>query len=515
MTNQKNVMLIFTDQQRFDTIEAHGNQVIKTPSLNRLSKSGVHFSRAYSPCPVCVPARYAMLTGKLPHQSDCVDNEPSEFQTSIMQILSDNDYQTFGIGKMHFTLTERLQKKEGDLDAFIGKNTNLDEKWGFDARKTSECSDEDDYKKFVRDSGFEYVADATGERSEMYYIPQVAQVPEDITETAWVADQSIQHLKNRDKERPFFMMSSFQAPHPPFVAPAAWNKLYRCADMPLPKLPDGYTNLLTLWNKFQNRYKYRDQGIDKNLLRTIKAYYYASISFLDYHVGKMLDYLESEDLLDDTLIIFTSDHGELLGDYNSFGKRCFLDSAARVPMIVNYPGCPENLCVDQPVSLVDIFPTILDYCGLTLSDNLCSGESLVEITEGKSKRKRITGQFQREGLASYMIIEDEYKYIYSAPDRKEWLFNSRTDPHETRNLARNPLYIKKTEQMRSSLINYFRDEGYFPPLDGDKWKEYPLRTMPDDPDAFLLFQGAGEIPDIEGYSTDINTKKYFRNTWYE
>lgn len=515
MAKQKNVLLIFTDQQRFDTIEAHGNPVIKTPVLNKLSQSGVHFDRAYTPCPVCVPARYAMLTGQLPHQTDCADNEPSLFRTSMMQILSQNGYQTFGIGKMHFTLTEPASEQQDALGSFMGKQTNLTEKWGFDRRLTSECDDADDYKAFVRNSGFSHVADATGERSEMYYIPQVAQVPPEKTETAWVTSQSISQLQNRDRQRPFFMMTSFQAPHPPFVAPFPWYKLYRGADMPLPKVPDEYGNLLTLWNKFQNRYKYMDQGINKNLLRTMKAFYYASISFLDYNIGQLLDYLLAEDLLEDTLIIFTSDHGELLGDYNSFGKRCFLDSAARVPLIIRYPGCRQNQCVGQPVSLVDIFPTILDYCGIEQPDDVCSGESLLSIAAGLTQRKQVYGQFQREGLASYMIVEDDYKYIYSAPDRKEWLFNHRTDPEETRNLAMNPLYIKKTSQLRQTLIDYYRQAGYLAPLDGDNWKTYPIRTMPEDPDAFLLFQDAGEVPDLEGYSTEANSKIYFANSWYE
>lgn len=515
MPNQKNVVLIVTDQQRFDTIEAHGNPVIKTPVLNQLSRTGVHFDRAYTPCPVCVPARYAMLTGQMPHQTNCVDNEPSEFRPSIMQTLAEHGYQTFGIGKMHFTLAEPSVPKHDALDAFIGKNTNLAEKWGFDLRMTSECDDADDYKTFVRNSGFSHVADATGERSEMYYIPQVAQVPAEKTETAWVASQSIRHLENRDRERPFFLMTSFQSPHPPFVAPFPWYKLYRCADMPLPKMPDDYTGLLTLWNKFQNRYKYMDQGINKNLLRTMKAFYYASISFIDYNIGQLFSYLHSEKLMDDTLIIFSSDHGELLGDYNSFGKRCFLDSAARVPLIIRYPGCPHNHCVEQPVSLVDIFPTILDFCGLTQTDVSCSGESLINIASGKSQRRQIHGQFQREGLASYMIIEGDYKYIYSAPDRKELLFNHRTDPLETRNLAMNPLYLKKTAHMRQSLTGYYRKAGYLAPLEGDTWKEYPIRSMPEDPDAFLLFQDAGDPPHLEGYNTEVNTKLYFENSWFE
>lgn len=422
---------------------------------------------------------------------------------------------TIGVGKMHFTLTDKAADNTDPLEAFIGQNTNLSEKWGFKKRSTSECDESDDYRCFIRESGYGYVAEPTGERSEMYYIPQPSQVPAKLTDTAWVVDKSIDHLKNRDRNRPFFMMTSFQSPHPPFIAPFPWNKLYRGADMPLPKRPEGYEGLLTLWNKFQNRYKYMDQGINNNLLRTMKAYYYSSISFIDYNLGLLFNYMESENLMDNTMIIFTSDHGELLGDYNSFGKRCFLDSAARIPMILSYPGCQKGISINSPVSLVDILPTILEFADIESKGDY-NGESLFGIVGGNSKRKVIYGQFQRQGLASYMALTEDYKYIYSAPDDREWLFNLKNDKEETRNIAGNPLYLKKTEEMRSMLITFFNDEGYKEPINEDKWKKYPYRDMPQDPDSYVLFQDAGDfILHIDGYITDANSQKYFKNNWYK
>ena len=510
-----NVLILFTDQQRHDTIEAHGNPFIRTPVLNGLSKRGVHFTRAYTPCPVCVGARYSMLTGQLPHRTGCADNEPSSYRRSLMEVFRDNGYQTMGVGKMHFTLTEPSAGEVDSLQAFIGANTNLAEKWGFERRLTSECDDADDYKKFVRAAGYGHVADATGERSEMYYIPQPAQVPAELTETAWVANRSIDFLKSRDIGRPFFLMTSFQAPHPPFVAPFPWNKLYRGADMALPMKPEGFEHLQTLWNKYQNRYKYTDQGVGGNQLRTMKAYYYAMISFLDYQIGMLLAFLESEGLMDNTVILFTSDHGELLGDYGCFGKRCFLDAAARVPMILTYPGCQTGARVDDPVSLVDVFPTLLELA--RIEDDLdLSGESLLAAIDGRPRREAIYGQFQHAGLASYMAVAGEYKYVYSAPDNREWMFDLRGGGGETRSIAGNPLYARKTDEMRSRLIEFFREEGYVEPIDGGVWKRYPARDLTDDPDAYLLFQDAGAIvPEIEGYVTDANSLKYFRNSWYE
>ncbi|MDF1512438.1 MAG: sulfatase-like hydrolase/transferase [Anaerolineae bacterium] len=497
-----NILLVFTDQQRFDTIEALGNPVIKTPVLNKLVASGISFTRAYTPCPVCVPARFSMHTGQMPHRTGIYENVgiPAG-RTSFMELLSENGYQTFGAGKMHFTF-----------------QTGLDTKWGFDRRALSEVQFSSEGKTFHQnylDHGYDHVYEDKGSRSEMYYIPQVSQLPAKLHHSSWTVDACLEFLESRDAAKPFFMMTSFDKPHPPFEPPTPWNKLYRGPDMPLPKRPEKLEALLTLWNKFQNRYKYRDQGIDDNLIRQIKAHYYAEISFIDYNLGRLLQYLDNHKLRENTLIIYTSDHGELLGDYNSFGKRCFLDSAARIPMLMQYPGCKGNVICNTPVSLVDILPTFIEAAGIPAEENY-SGESLYALHNGSSQRDMIFGQYEQEGYAAYMALTEDYKYIYSAPDQKEFLFDLKTDPLETRNKAQSPLYFQKTKEMRDQLVAYFKDEGYFTPLEGDGWKVYPKKEMPEDPDAYVLFQDTeASIPHIPGYETESNSKKYFKFAWYD
>lgn len=152
------------------------------------------------------------------------------------------------------------------------------------------------------------------------------EIVEDALQDEWQADQ------------PFFLYSSIIHPHPPFSPPTPWHKLYRGPDMPLSKMAEDNESLYLYTNYRQNRYKGRDAGRDLRLHQLIKAYYWASISFIDFQVGRMLDTLEATGKLDNTLVIFASDHGEFLGDYNCFGKRSFLDSAARVPMLCRLPG---------------------------------------------------------------------------------------------------------------------------------------------------------------------------------
>ena len=158
--------------------------------------------------------------------------------------------------------------------------------------------------------------------------------------------------------------------------------------MPLPFLPTDYEQLLTYWNRVQNRYKYRDQGSDMNLLRTMRAAYYAAISFIDYQLGRIFEALVTEGILDDTLILFTSDHGELLGDYNSYGKRSFLDVAARVPLLARYPErFPANVQCDYPASLVDVLPTCLQAAGSQPGDEHI-GVDLGDLVDGVAARDR-------------------------------------------------------------------------------------------------------------------------------
>ena len=496
-----NILLIFCDQLRFDAIAALGNNVIKTPVLDQLVTESTTFTSAYTPCPVCVPARFSMHTGLLPHRTGIFENTQLPVgRTSFMELLQADGYQTFGAGKMHFTFPEGLRTR-----------------WGFDERSVCEGHDPEanDFLGSLSSAGYGHVKDPKGVRGEMYYVPQVSQLPPEKQHTAWTVDESIGFLERRDTDRPFFVMTSFEKPHPPFEPPVPWNKLYRGPDMPTPKLPPDSESLMTLWNRFQNRYKYRDQGSDLNLIRQMKAYYYAEVSFIDYSLGRLFDRMRELGVYDDTVIIFTADHGELLGDYGCYGKRCFLDSAARVPLIVRLPGNNGSNTCDAPVTLVDIMPTILDVAGLGQRTER-SGESLLGIANGEITRDEIVGQYEQGPYASYMLRTRDYKYIYSAADEKEYLLDHVHDPEETRNRALNPSLTAKTRAMRERLVDFFTAEGYTDPIQGGTWKTYGKKTMPDDPDAYLLFQDPPEsIPRVPGYETDSNSRAFFEFHWYE
>jgi choline-sulfatase len=487
-------LLIFTDQQRYDTLRAWGNPIIRTPALDRLAREGVLFDAAYTPSPVCVPARCALIHGQYASRTGCNDNGtamPTDRPT-FMQALTQAGYRTHGIGKMHFVPDSQALR-------------------GFQTRARSEEVRAqvvgDDYLEFLRASGCDHVYDPMGPRGEMYYVPQPAQMPARLHNTQWVGDRSVAFLESqRTGGQPFMLFTSFIHPHPPFSPPTPWNKLYRAPLMPLPKRPPDAANLHTYVNRVQNRYKYRDAGLDDNLLRCMKAHYYGCISFIDYQIGRILQTLEQRDLLDNTLILFTSDHGEFLGDYDCFGKRSMLDVAARIPMLARLPGrFSSGQRCDIPTSLVDVMPTLLSAADVDTHDMTLDGLDLAEVATGGPafQDRTVYSQFQHGAEGLYMALNRRWKYAYSAPDRREYLFDREQDPQEMRNRAENVFCGQAADEMRARLMATYRAHGVTAPFDGEAWRLYPQPQVSRDPDAGLLIQDPGwsrAYQSIPGYS---------------
>lgn len=488
MPRQPNILLLFTDQQRADTIAALGNTVIQTPTLDSLCREGVAFTSAYTPSPVCVAARCSLVLSRWAHQTGCDNNNPMpQHETSLMELLGQAGYQTRGVGKMHFVPERRKL-------------------WGFDGRDFSEeCCRDDDFFATLAAAGYGHIMDPHGVRSEYYYVPQPSQLPAHLHQTAWVADCSLRFLQQRDLQRPFFLWSSFVKPHPPFENPVPWNRLYKPMEMPLPHLPEGYEQLLSYWNRVQNRYKWRDQGTDCNLLRTMRAAYYAAISFVDYHAGRLLDYLRQTGELDNTLVLWASDHGELLGDYGSYGKRTMLDAAQRIPLLARYPaGFAAGERCDEPASLVDVLPTCLELAGLPVPDTAV-GESLAALAAGGVTREGVLTQFDRGATGLYSLVTRDYKYAYSAPDQREWLYDRRHRPEE-RSLVGVPGYGETLRRLRGQLIARLRADGHEAPLEGDNWRAFPRLEVPACADDGVLFQEGGRVADQfpPGYAPRCN-----------
>lgn len=512
MAERPNILLIFTDQQRFDTIAALGNPVIRTPSLDRLVRGGVAFTSAYSPSPVCVAARCSMLYGQYPMHTGCYDNSemPTDGRQSFADALSAAGYHTHAIGKCHHT-----------PDGLAGR--------GYRSRETQEelvgADKDDDYLRFLDAEGFGHVQDPHGVRGPMYYVPQPAQLPARLHPTQWVGDRSVAFLNAASRtggrgERggAWMLFSSFIHPHPPFAPPVPWNKLYNPTLLPLPDLPPGSEQLITYVNRHQNRYKYRDRGWDVQLVRAIKAYYYGCISFIDFQVGRILDTLDATGQADNTLVVFSCDHGEMLGDKYCFGKRSMHDPSARIPLLARWPGrlAPGTRC-DAPASLVDLAPTFCEAAGTRVTTHTHDGESLLSLASGTSTREAVFAQHsiapsapptadERAQRSVYMAVTRRHKYFYSAPDDREFLFDRLADPKEHHNLAppfpSDPAPVA-LQDLQRLLVRHLRAGRETAGLDGDAWRRFPKLQLPADPDAGLIEQNqAWADRSIPGY-TDV------------
>jgi arylsulfatase A-like enzyme len=416
------------------------------------------------------------MYGQYPSNSGCYENGfpmPTDGRPSFADALTAAGYRTHAVGKCHFT-----------PDSLAGR--------GFQTRDTQgeivRSPEKDDYLKHLHAAGFGHVCDPHGARGELYYVPQIAQMPAELH--PWIGERTVSFVEEHaGASHPWLCFSSYIHPHPPFAPPNPWHKLYRSALMSLPNVPADAASLHTYINRRQNRYKYRDQGLDRNLVRSMKAHYYAAISFVDFQIGRTLEALERTGQLDNTLILFTSDHGELLGDYNCFGKRSMHDAASRIPLLARLPGRFEGgqIC-PRPASLVDVAPTILRAAGAEMPADQLDGVDLADLGGAACERACVFSQHAHAEKATYMAVGDRWKYFYSAPDDREFLFDRVADPAETRNRVGLQFCSAGRDEMKQALVDFLRATGEDAALDGDDWRKYPYLDVATDPDDGLLIQ---------------------------
>ena len=460
--SRPNILIVLTDQQRADTIGALGNPLINTPTCDRLCREGTAFTDCSTPSPVCVPARCCLATGHLPQTTGVVDNStPWQPDTrTIYQQASDAGYRTHAVGKCHFI-----------------PDTN----WGFHSREYQDeigAARSDDYRRDLAKAGYEWCLEPHGMRGDWYYLPQPSQLPAALHPTTWVADRSCAFINQQAKktskskgksegesDQPWLLATHFIHPHPPFSPPYPHSRQYRSHHMPAPITAD---NDVSTWvNRQQNRYKWRDAGWDANLYRTMKAAYYSCISYIDEQLARIIAVLEATNQLDNTLIIFTSDHGEHLGDLGFVGKRSFHDAALRVPLLVRYPQrfAAGARCA-APTSLVDIAATLAAVGGWT-PDPDAPGVDLAALAQENAnqtghghrhvRHQPVTSHLGRGNKAQHCLVEADWKYAWSAGDGREYLFDRQADPQDRRNLSDDPDLQDLKQRLQQTLRGLLPD----------------------------------------------------------
>lgn len=475
-----NIILLMCDQFRGDCISFNGHPDIETPNLDTLSATGITFDNAYSSCPSCIPARVALFTGKSQKNHGRVGYEDGiswNYNHMLAQELSDNGYQTQCIGKMHVD-PPRLSCGFNNLklhDGYLGYyRSSLIPHY-----QHQEVTD--DYLYYLKDKeGQNADFNATGPECNSW-ITHPWIYDEKLHPTNWVVDESIRFLKTRDRTKPFFLMSSFVRPHQPFDAPQTYFDIYINKTLREPASGNWVDKSLT------KKYGYIKDSIygcnNKDLRHEAMCGYYACITHADHQIGRLITSLIEDGTYDDSIILFLSDHGELLFDNNLYRKALPYEGSTHIPLIIHVGSNIKNespFRSDTIVELRDIMPTILDFAGIKIPEGV-DGFSLVpEICGDKrNDREYLHGEHSfHSNLSNHYIVTKADKFIWYSEKNEEQYFNLKEDPREEYNLINNPAFEKRINYLRNCLIKELtgREEGY---SDGITLKEgcTPINTL--------------------------------------
>jgi len=457
--NRPNVLFVMTDQQRADTIRALGNDDIYTPNFDRLVESGVSFTNAYSQAPVCVPARYNIRTGRGPpvinyylNGGPGPENETIEERAGpyLARAMRNRGYRTFGVGKFH------TQPRFEDLGYDV--HLHSEETYG-----TAEVRQErDDYGAFLAEEypEYDFLEQPHGERTEMYYMPQMSPLPAEVTVENWAVTRAIEQIRAID-DQPFFGLVSFIGPHPPLAPPIPFNRMYNPDEMSSPIRGDpeiDHMDEQIPWMNYLIWATDGDQPVSDLRARTVLARYYGEISYIDQCLGRILDTLDDEGKRENTLVCFFSDHGEQLGDHRAWQKESFFEQSTNVPMIVSWPGeLPAGERRDDLVCLTDLFSIATHAAGDVAPRD---GIDLIDVIRGNSNgRDRLFGYHGIPGTRDFtmMVREGDWKYIWITNGGREQLFNLADDPDELEQRVSEDASV--AERLRTAAVDELRRQG--------------------------------------------------------
>jgi len=458
--DRPNVVFICVDQWRGDALGIEGHPAVQTPYLDYLASRGARFLRAYAGVPSCIAARASLHTGLTPEHHGRVgyrEHVEWNYPVTMAGEFLRNGYQTQAIGKMHvYPARERLGFEGVELhDGFVH----------FLRDNHQDPAYIDDYLPWLRQRAgaeadyFDHGVDCNGVAARPW------DKPEALHPTTWVFSQGIRFLKRRDPRRPFFLFLSMHRPHPPYDPPQWAFDQYMGMDLPEPAIGD--------WS--QRFDEFRDDNTPMSQVahyrpevrRRAQAGYYGHMTHIDHQVNRFLENLQEAGLAQNTVICFTSDHGEMMGDHHLYRKTVPYEGSARVPLLFRAPesvGIQPGVTPGGVVELRDIMPTLLDACGLDIPD-VIDGKSLLPMMRGDadSVRDVLHGEHVFGGTQSIHYLTDgREKYIWFSSDGHEQLFDLVNDPHELHDLARDTGQADRVAAWRRRLVAHLdgREEGY-------------------------------------------------------
>lgn len=447
MLKQPNVLLLFTDDQRFDTIAALGNDVIKTPNIDKLVARGTAFTHAHIPggnCgAVCMPSRAMLHTGRTLYHIERAGNSIPLDHVTMGEMFQANGYRTFGTGKWHNGRNAFVRSFTDGEEIFFG---GMEDHWNVPVYSY------DPTGKYEKTIPF-CVNPALSK--EVKYL-KADHINNGVHSSEMVSNAAIDFIDKVAEDQPFFSYVSFLAPHDPRVMPERFKEMYNPEDMELPPNFMG-------GHPFDNgELHIRDEKLaafprDPVEVKEHIAEYYAMITHLDYEIGRVIQKLEDKGLLQDTIVVFAGDNGLALGQHGLFGKQNCYEHSNRVPLIFAGPGIPEGEKRDAYVYLLDIFPTLCELVNRDIPGSV-EGKSMVPSINSNDEKGRETLFFTYTRLQR-AVKDRQFKLIeYNVEGvRNTQLFDLINDPWETANLADNPEYTGKVCELRNRLCEYRKE----------------------------------------------------------
>lgn len=478
--SRPNVILISTDQQRGDCIGLD-RRGVKTPNIDRIASLGTWFSKCITPHPMCQPARASILTGKLPYTHGVRDNgrnlDKVVGSQGLGNVFSGAGYETRFIGKAHFSSNETFAPT-GSPECYHS-TADFPADWGgpyfgfqhveLMLRPHHHCG----WQEAPYTLHYENFLDADGggrvrwERAKQHVEPETSHfqawrsaLEPSWHSSPWIGDRTVDMIRN-GSDKPFFAWVSFPDPHPPFLAPRPWCDLYHPDDVDLPphwqldldKRPWWHKEFLGSPVRHNLKREHAEAGINwgvteplsERQLRDITAIYYGMIAWIDIQVGRIFEALESSGNLENTIVVFISDHGEWLGDHGLLLKGPMLyDGLLRVPCLMCGPSIPAGRKVEDPVSSVDLRQTLADLCGIEASAD--NGKSLRSVMNGEDTRDFALNEWEvdptRSGVDMDLttIRSSRYRMSVDLKSGSGELYDFDEDPSEMHNVFDDDAY---------------------------------------------------------------------------
>jgi choline-sulfatase len=432
-----NILIVMVDQLAPAFLPIHGHPLVKAPHLEALARSGIVFDSAYCNSPLCSPSRAAFMTGRLPSKSGVYDNA-AEFRADIPTYahhLRNLGYRTILSGKMHFCGPDQLH--------------------GFEERLTTDI--------YPADYGWTPDWDHPHERPDWYHnMTSVTQAGLCVRtnqldfddEVAFTAERALYEIARSSDKRPFLLVASLTHPHDPFAIPERYWRLYRDEEIDLPGAAVPPEQRDPHSQRLRHVCAMDAQAISQGQIRDARHAYYGAISYVDDNLGRLMEALRATRLAADTIVIFLSDHGEMLGERGLWFKMNFFEGSARVPLVI---AAPERFApgrVAASVSLVDLLPTLVDLAGgdSAAFGGSIDGRSLSAHLEGRGGHDEVIGEYLAEGAIAPMVMirRGSWKFIHSAPDPDQ-LYDLSSDSGERDNLAARREQAGRVGQFRAEI----------------------------------------------------------------